>query len=142
MTDVYYSQGLERLWTKSLQSDEYLPERARLGLRPILNKELYFQGNRTVDDDLFAYQSPFDEYRYIPNSIHGKIADHTSLSFYPYTQSRKFTSLPTYSQSFAVADGVRKDYLAAPTEDAYSAQFSVDVRAVRPLPYRPVPSSL
>ena len=142
MPDVYYSQGLDRLWTKSLQSDMFLPERAKLGLREILNKELYFTGTKSQDDDLFAYQNPFDEYRYVPNHIHGKIADSSNLSFFPYTQSRKFTSLPTYSQSFAVANSVRKDYLYAPTEDAYSLQASIDCRAVRALPYNPIPANI
>ena len=132
MPDVYYSQGLDRMWSKSLQSDMYLPKRSKLGMREILNKELYFSGTPATDDDLFAYQSPFDEFRYIPNHIHGNIADSSNLSFFPYTQSRKFTTLPTYSQSFAIANNIRKDFLAAPLEDAYSAQFAVNVRAVRP----------
>ena len=142
MPDVYYSQGLDRALTKRNQSDMYLPERSRLGLRPILNKEIYFTGNLTQDNDLFAYQNPFDEFRYKPSTIHGKIADSTALSFFPYTQSRKFTALPTYSQSFASANNVRKDYLAAPNEVAYTAQFNINCRAVRPLPYNPEPARL
>ena len=142
MPDVYYSQGLDRTLTKQNQSDMYLPERARLGLRPILNKEIYFSGNLTQDNDLFAYQNPYDELRYKPSTIHGKIADSTALSFYPYTQARKFTALPTYSQSFATAQNVRKDYLAAPTEVAYTAQFNIKCRAVRPIPYNPEPARI
>ncbi|MEM1986747.1 MAG: major capsid protein [Nitrososphaeria archaeon] len=142
MPDVYYSQGLDRTLTKSLQSDMYLPERAKLGMREILNKELYFTGDPEVDNDLFAYQTPYDELRYKNSVIHGKIADPSALSFFPYTQSRKFTSLPTYSQSFAKANTVRKDYLAAPTEVAYTAQFDIQCRAVRPIPYNPVPAQI
>lgn len=142
MPDVYYSQGIDRMWTRSLQSDMYLPERSRLGMREILNKELYFSGVPLVDDDLFAYQSPFDELRYKPSTIHGKIADYSNLSFSPYTQARHFDSLPTYSAEFGRADDVRKDYLSAPTEVAYTAQFSFGIRAVRPLPYNPVPAQI
>ncbi|MEM3714104.1 MAG: major capsid protein [Nitrososphaeria archaeon] len=142
MPDVYYSQGIDRTLTKSLQSDMYLPERARLGMREILNKELYFTGDPEVDNDLFAYQTPYDELRYKNSVIHGKIADPSSLSFFPYTQSRKFDTLPTYSQSFARAKNVRKDYLAAPTEVAYTAQFDIQCRAVRPIPYNPVPAQI
>ncbi|QCS37142.1 major capsid protein [Tortoise microvirus 60] len=141
--DVYYSQGIDLLWTKSLQTDMYLPERARLGLRPILNKELYFSNDATVDNDIFAYQSPFEEFRYQNNRIAGKMASPAYTSFWPYTQSRHFTDTPQYSQEFAtMQDNVRMTFLAAPTEVPYTAQFSIQCRAVRPLPYRPIPSDL
>lgn len=148
MPDVYYSQGLDRVLTDSLQSEKYLPERALLGLQPILNKELYYAGNNgnSLGDDnyLWAYQNPFDWLRYMPNKIHGKIADSTNNSFFPYTQSRKFTSLPNWGPAFANASpsNVRKDYLFAPSEDAYSAQFKFNIRAVRPLPYKATPAQL
>lgn len=141
MPDVYYSQGLDKKWTRKFQSEFYLPERAKMGLQPILNQELYYQGMKEQDEDLFGYQNPFDDLRYRSNRICGKIADMSNLSFSPYTQSRKFASLPTLSQSFAIADDVRKDYLYAPSEDAYAWQFSVNVRAVRPIPYKPIPNN-
>ncbi|QCS36031.1 major capsid protein [Capybara microvirus Cap1_SP_95] len=141
MPDVYYHQGLSKLWTKSLQSEEFLPKRAKMGLIPVLNRELFVSGDVVTDRDLFAYQNPFDEMRYMPNEIHGKIADSENLSFFPYTQARHFTSTPTYSKEFFEARDVRKDYLAGGTaEDAYSAQFKFDIRAVRPLSYIPVPA--
>lgn len=141
MPDVYYSQGLDKKWTKKYQSEFYLPERAKLGLQPILNKELFFTGTTETDNDLFGYQNPFDDLRYMRNRICGKIADPNNESFYPYTQARRFESTPTLSQSFAVADDVRKDYLFAKTEDAYSFQCTFEIRAVRPLPYKPVPNN-
>lgn len=140
MPDVYYSQGLDKKWTRLTQSEEFLTGRDKMGLIPILNKELFVSGDTAKDNDLFAYQNPFDEYRYKPSRIHGKIADPSSKSFFPYTQSRKFTSTPTYSRSFFRADDVRKDYLTAPTEDAYSAQFSFKIRAVEPLSYTGSPA--
>lgn len=142
MPDTYYSQGLEKKWTRNLQEQEYLPDRGKLGMQGILNKELYFSGNTTVDNDLWAYQNRFDEFRYRANRIHGKIADVTNNSFAPYTQARFFSALPGYSQEFAIADDVRKDYLYAPVESAYTMQVSVGVRAVRPLTYKARPAEL
>lgn len=142
MPDVYYSQGLDKKWTRLTQSEEFLTGRDKMGLIPILNKELFVSGNAAKDNDLFAYQNPFDEYRYKPSRIHGKIADPSSKSFFPYTQSRKFDSTPTYSRSFFKADDVRKDYLTAPTEDAYSAQFKFSIRAVEPLSYTGSPAPI
>lgn len=140
MPDIYYSQGVSKQWTMSTQSDLYLPDRAKLGMIPVLNYEIY--GNSQNPSDLFAYQNPFDEYRYMENSVHGKIADMSNNSFAPYTQSRKFDEQPIWSREFATADNVRKDYLSAPTEVAYTAQFKINCRAVRPIPYRPVPGQI
>lgn len=145
MPDVYYSQGLEKKWSRLYQSQYYLPERARLGLQPILNQEIYLDNETdNKNQELWAYQNPFDEYRYKNNEIHGKIADSTNQSFYPYTQSRQFNKLPNWSKEFATAtpDQVRTDYLSAPSEDAYSAQFSIKIEALRPLPYKPIPAPI
>lgn len=149
MPDVYYSQGIDKHYTELMQSDLLLPDRAKLGMQPILNQEIYAQDydvldsdNNPVNEGLFAYQDIFDDYRYMANRIHGKIADMSNLSFAPYTQSRKFDELPNWSYEFASATDVRKDYLAAPVEDAYTAQFDLEIRAVRPLPYQAIPAQM
>lgn len=149
MPDVYYSQGLPKMWTRLDQSQWYLPERSELGMQPIYNQELYLQADSVVDADgnsvnggLWAYQDIYDEYRYSDNIITGKIADPNELSFYPYTQARNFTRLPNWSQEFAEANDVRKDYLAAPIECAYSAQFDINMSVVKPIPYRARPANL
>lgn len=146
MPDVYYSQGLDRIDTDSVQGEKFMPERVLLGMQPILNKELYYAGNngdsQGDDNYLWAYQNPFDWLRYIPNHIHGKIADKNNKSFYPFTQARTFTQLPNWGREFSSTNDVRKDYLTAPLEDAYSAQFSINIRAVRPLPYKAIPAKL
>lgn len=140
MPDVYYTQGINKTFTRLTQSEEFLPGRDKLGLTPIFNKELYVSGVANTDNDLFAYQNPFDDYRYKENRIIGKIADSSNNSFYPYTQSRKFTSTPTYSESFFVANNVRKDYLAAPSEDAYTGKIRFGIRAVEPLSFTGTPA--
>ncbi len=140
MPDVYYSQGIPKMFTRLTQVEEFLPDRDKLGLTAIFNKELYVSGTKDVDNDVFAYQNPFDEYRYKENVISGKIADSTNRSFFPYTQARLFGSTPTYSESFFKADDVRKDYLASPTEDAYSGRIRFNIRAVEPLSFTGNPS--
>ena len=140
MPDVYYSQGINKMFTRLTQAEEFLPDRDKLGLTAIFNKELYVSGSKDTDNDVFAYQNPFDEYRYKENVISGKIADSTNRSFFPYTQARLFNSTPTYSESFFRADDVRKDYLASPTEDAYSGRIRFNIRAVEPLSFTGNPS--
>ena len=140
MPDVYYSQGIPKMFSRLTQAEEFLPDRDKLGLTAIFNKELYVSGSKDTDNDVFAYQNPFDEYRYKENVISGKIADSTNRSFFPYTQARLFNSTPTYSESFFRADDVRKDYLASPTEDAYSGRIRFNIRAVEPLSFTGAPA--
>lgn len=142
MPDVYYCQGLDRMFTKSQESEEFLPNRDKMGMRPILNQEIFLSGTKSTDEDLFAYQNPFDEYRYLANEIHGQIADSTKLSFVPYTQARLFTETPNWNKNFVTATDVRKDYLSAPLEDAYTMQVRFDIRAVRPLSYIASPAEV
>lgn len=142
MPDVYYFQGLDRMYTKSIQSEEFLPNRDKMGMRPILNQEIFLSGTKATDEDLFAYQNPFDEFRYCANEIHGQIADSSKASFFPYTQARKFDSTPNWNANFVTADNVRKDYLSAPVEDAYTMQVRFDIRAVRPLSYVAAPAEV
>lgn len=142
--DTYYSQGLDRKWTRQTQEDEFLPDRAKLGMQAILNEELKFTGNLEKDKYGWAWQNRFDELRYEANTITGKIADQNNESFYPYTQARQFEGeeAPGYSQEFARMDDVRKDYLVSKEESAYIMQCAIGARAVRPLPYKAIPASL
>lgn len=153
MPDVYYHQGISKMWTRYSQEDFYLPQRARMGLTGIANRELMWTYSehqagehifRGLDNlGLFAYQTPYDELRYCSNRISGKIADPNEKSFYPYTQARTFSTRPKYNQEFAQANKVRKDYLAGDqSEVAYTAQFSLGIRAVRPIPYNPEPAQI
>lgn len=145
MPDTYYFQGLDQIWTTLLQSEEFLPERERMGLVPVLNRELFFTDAESDDstsesprfeaNELFVYQAPFDNMRFMNNRISGKVADITNKSFSPYTQAREFQDTPKWNVDFLEAKNIRKDYLAAPSEVAYTVQFKFDIRAVRPLPY-------
>lgn len=146
MPDIYYCQGIEKKHSLSIQEDLVTPERCKLGMVPILNKEVFYAGNNGTsigqDEYLWAYQDYADEYRYVENKISGKIADPTNKSFSPFTQARLFNSLPNWSKEFATADNVRKDYLASDSEDAYSCMFHFNIRSVLPIPYRAEPATL
>lgn len=162
MPDTYYSQGVNRQFTRLTQDQWFIPERSGLSPQAILNKEIYFyQGVTHTNDDLFGYQDRYDEMRYRPNEIHGQVANPNSLSFFPYTQSRYFVNQdpavtpPTLSPEFVeigkptlgsvLTEGVmnlRKDWLTSSAEFPFIYQVANKVRAVRPLSYRHQPAEL
>lgn len=144
MPDTMYYQGLNRLDTLRTQADIYLPERAGLSPQAVLNQELYYQIDKESENkDMLSYQNRFDELRYRSNEVHGLVADDKNLSFFPYTQARKFNKLPTWSaELMTTKNNVRKDWLSAPGEPPFLVQVANNVRAVRPLPYRARPAEL
>ena len=143
MPDAMYSQGRHRTDMYKTQEDFYLPTRAGLGPQGIYKGELYFSGDAEQDQSLFAYQDRYDELRYRSNEIHGKVSDSTNLSFYPYTQARKFNTAPVFNHSFVSTEGtIRKDWLSAPNEVPYLVQVANRVRAVQPMPYKAIPEGL
>lgn len=147
MPDVYYFQGIEKKHSLHIQDDLVTPERCKLGMIPILNKELFYQGDNGTsvgqDNYLWAYQDYADEYRYVENRISGKIADSTNESFFPFTTARSFANLPNWSKEFATADNVSKrSFAAKDLEDCFSLMVHFNIRSVLPIPYRAEPATL
>ena len=142
MPDSMYCQGIDRDWTRKTQEEFYLPERAGLGPQAVTVKEIYYSAQDP--DKLLSYQDRYDEYRYRQNIVSGKVSDPNNLTFFPYTQARYFGSEPTLSQSFVTTKGnVRHDsFYAGTNEVPFVMQVASKVRAVRPLPYKSIPSGL
>ena len=142
--DTYYSTARYKPFWYEVQEDLPLPERTELGMKPILNKELLWTGNETVDNDVYGYQDIFDELRYRPNEVHGAYADPKQMDFYAYTQVREFAVTPTLSQSFVAMspENINNNYLSMPNEDIFGVQVLSHVRLVSPLPYKAVPAGL
>lgn len=149
MPDVIYSEGLEKHWTNLNQSEFYLPIRAKLGMTPILKKEVRFNYDndnttREENNSLFAYQNIYDELRYTPNRISGYMADAFRKEYFPYTQSRIIGTTPVWGREFALAskNNVRNDYLVAPNEPPFTFDCGISIRSVRPIPYKAIPANL
>lgn len=144
MPDTYYSQGWMKEHTYLTQEDFLLPERALLGPQPVTKKELFFNphsGNE--NDDLFGYQSRYDELRYRQNEIHGLVADADNASFSPYVQDRRFSTAPKLNMSFLTSkNNIDNSWLTAPDEVAYIVQVANRVTVRRALPYIAPPTAI
>lgn len=136
MPDTYYCQGWNKTDLYMTSDDFYYPERAGLGMQPILLNEIYNTG-AVGNDRVFGYQNRFDELRYRPNEVHGKVADKDSHSFFPYIQTRYFESEPTLTPSFISTQGtIPKDWLSAVDEVPYIVQVGNSCVVTQPVPYR------
>lgn len=140
MPDTYYCQGLQREDTYQTSDDFYLPERSGLGMQAVLQDELY--NTPYSHETVLGYQNRYDELRYRANEVHGKVADDTNESFSPYVQTRIFKSAPTLSPEFLTTkDNIPNKWLSSANEVPYILQVANKVRAVRPVPYKAVPTT-
>lgn len=147
MPDVLYTENLDLHWTNLKQEQFYLPQRAKLGMTPILKQEVRFyydDPDNSINTNLFAYQNIFDEMRYHSNEVHGYMADMFRLEYAPYTQSRIIANTPVWSRQFALAskNNIRNDYLVAPNEPAFTYDMAIKFKCIQPVPYKPIPANL
>ena len=91
-----YSQGMAKMWFRKDKYDFYWPELANIGFQPILNKEIYVQGN-SVDDEVFGYTEAWSDLRYKPNRVSGYLRPEVSQSLSSWVLTDNYSELPTLS---------------------------------------------
>lgn len=136
--DVTYQQGLNRMWSRRSLFDFYWPTLAHLGEQPILNKEIFTQGN-AQDDEVFGYQERYAEYRYKPSFITGKLRSTDPQSLDVWHLAQKFDGLPTLSQDFIEENPPINRVIAVQNEPQFFADFYFNFSCSRPMPVYSVP---
>ncbi len=141
-TDLTYQQGLNRMWSRKLRTDEYWPEFAHLGEQPVYEKEIYATGEPKNDDAIFGYQERYAEYRYIPSLITGRMRSTDAQSLDYWHLAQKFEAPPSLSKAFIEEDPPFARVLAVQNEPQFVLDTWFDIKAMRPLPTYGVPSLL
>lgn len=158
-----YQQGLNKLWSRSVQLDFYNPMFNGLGEQPVLNKEIMAQGasvlntaGEPVDDDAFGFNEYGYEYRYYPSIISGQLRSGISQSLDVYHLAQYFGTynagtgvytpvLPVLNQSF-IEENIPMDRVLAVNASNNIPQFVMDFRfnyiCAREMPVRNVPAGL
>lgn len=93
-----YMNGLRRQFLRLSRYDYLTPEFANIGEQEVSNNEVFWTGQKPNDKGpkTFGYQGRYNEYRYIPSTVHGTFR--TSLDFWHL--AREFTGTPTLSAQF------------------------------------------
>ena len=126
-----YCQGLPKLFRKFDKYDYFWKEFAHLGEQEIKNSEIYYDvkpGNKT--NDTFGYTARYNEYRYVPDTIHGDML--TSLSYWHL--ARMFESAPVLNNNFIKADPSTRIFPVQDNSHKLIVQTYAQVRAIRPVP--------
>lgn len=142
-TEHTYQQGLEKIWNRKNRFDFYWPALANIGEQAILNKEIYLQAVKEVDEQAFGYQEAWAEYRYKPSRVSSAFRSNiTSGSLDAWHYADYYEALPKLS-----AEWVQETYknvdrtlaVQSTLEDQYIADFWFKCTCTRPMPIYSIP---
>lgn len=134
-----YQQGVPAMFSRRKFTDFYLPTFAHLGEQPILNKEIYAQGNAT-DDQTFGFKEAWSEYRFNSNYVAGECRSSFPQSLDIWHYADDYDKLPTLSSDWIAEDasGIKRS-LAVQTHDQFISSTYFEIMAARPMPIHSIP---
>lgn len=106
-SNISYSQGLDKQFTRTERLDFYLPELANIGEQPIKKFELFLEGTpNNNNNDVFGYNEAWADLRWTKNILSGYCSVNSTLSIASlYTYTQKYDSTPTLTGDWMIYDG-------------------------------------
>lgn len=99
-----YANSLPRHWLRSVKEDYFTRELQHLGDQEITNKEVY--ADHTAPDEVFGYQSRYDEYR----QMHSKIGGYFHNSMNHWHMARIHASDVALNQTYIEATPTKRTF--------------------------------
>lgn len=141
--DLNYQQGLNRMWSRQTRYDFYWPEFAHLTEQAILKKEILIVPHNTIpntNDEVFAYQERYAEYKYKPSIITNRFNSSYSPNLEQWHLAQELASVPAFNASFIESNTPISRVLAVtPNNDAFYCDFWFDMKCTRPMPVYSIP---
>ncbi len=138
-----YQQSLARMWTRGEdRTDYFMPVFANISEQPVYKREICCTGTGT-DDDVFGYQEPWFDYRYLPDRISGLCRSNSNSGLDIWHFGDYYNEVPTLSDTWMQEDSSNVDRCLAVKQATAGFQFYCDIlvnnRATRLLPLYSVP---
>lgn len=148
-TNITYSQGLPRLFTKLQDTDFYNPTFNGISEQPIYAYELYLDGSSATNNNnqVFGFNQPFADLKYTVNRASGYVGANATDTYYNfYTYQNVLSSTPTLSNTWMYypASALENTLLldANNTKELvndFLADFYFNVKCAREIPAYSVP---
>lgn len=144
--DEYYSQGVDKMWSRLENAEQYMPILNNLSPDATKNKELYVSGDNTVDEDVFNHQERFAYYKSRRNEVSGllglaisKIGDAGA-----WVIQRLFSSTPQFNAEFnrGVLTENEKAVFATTNQAEFNVVIGSNMRFIAPIPEDSRPSDM
>ena len=144
--DVYYTQGVPKMFSKKNNLEMYFPIFNNLPAQAILNKELFVSGDTSVDNDVFAYEDRYAEYKSRHNRVSGLMALPVDKAPFDTARiiARRFESTPALNSLFVtmVPENVDMSVFSVSDEPPFDVSVGISCRRVFPAPYTAIEGSL
>lgn len=137
-----YQQGLNKRFSRRTMFDYYFPVFANLGEQPIYNKEIYVTSDNKVNNEVFAYQEAYADYRYHPDFVTGEMRSNHPNSLDVWHLADWYATKPSLSPEWISEDKSNVDRVLSVTSDVANqmwADIYVDATAVRVMPLFSIP---
>lgn len=136
-----YQQGINRQFLRKDKYDYYWPVFANLGNQAVKNAEIYAQGTST-DDDVFAYQEAWYDYRYFPNMVTGEMRSAATNSLDAWHLADEYSTLPTLSDGWIRENKSNPDralLVNSSVSNQIFADLYVNEKITRVMPFYSIP---
>lgn len=144
--DDVYSQGIDRMFSRLENSEQYFPILNNLSPDATLNKELYISGDASVDNDVFNYQERFAYYKSRQNQVTGLMALPIAKvgDIGAYLQNRLFNATPKFNQEFSYGELTDNEKLLFTSTDQaeFVAVVGSQMKYIAPIPEDSRPSDM
>ena len=131
--DITYSQGQEKLWNRSTKNDFYWPQWNGIGEQAIESREIYSDGT-VGDDDVFAYQERFAEYRYKTSHVTSLFRPKRASNLASWHLSEEFSTRPTLGDTFIQSNTPMDRAIAVASEPHIIMDAFIQNKSARPMP--------
>lgn len=144
--DDVYSQGIDRMFSRLQNSEQYFPILNNLSPDATLNKELYVSGDNAKDNDVFNYQERFAYYKSRRNQVSGLMALPISKvgDVGAYLQNRLFSDTPQFNQEFSYGELTDNEKLlfTSTNQAEFVAVVGSQMKYIAPIPEDSRPSDM
>lgn len=144
--DEYYSQGVDKMFNRLSNAEQYFPILNNLSPDATKNEELFISGDNDKDKDVFNYQERFAYYKSRRNQVSGLMALPISKvgDIGAYLQNRLFASTPNFSAEFNIGHLTdnEKAIFASTNQAQFCAVIGSHMTFVGPIPEDSRPSDM
>ncbi len=139
--DLTYSQGLDRMWTKSTRYDYAYPILANIGEQSVLDQEIWHDATGSNNEDVWGYQPRYEEYRFKNSRLTNLMHVDAAGTLASWHLSEDFTTRPSLDDTFIQSNCATPldRAIAIPSEPQFNADFYFKLRCARPLPVNGIP---
>ncbi len=140
-SDLTYSQGLDKLWTRSTRYDYAYPILAGIGEQSVKDMEIYYMTADGFNEDIWGYQPRYEEYRFKNSRLTGLMNVDAAGTLSSWHLSEDFSARPSLSAAFIVGNTATPldRAIQIPAEPHFNADFYFKLICARPLPLNGIP---